>query len=125
MLHLIRLTEARAIETPAAAMRTYASPSTPTRSTHAVWRTEVPADSSGPVHSVDTEHVVVVVSGELHATVDGESHTAATGDCLVLPAGSQRQLSGGSGGAITLTSAAAGSTATVGQGQPVSVPWAN
>jgi hypothetical protein len=89
-----RLTEARAIETPAPQCA-------PTQAldAHQVYacgvRPEVPADSSGPVHSVDTEHVVrrcpqASFTQRWTARVTRQT----TGDCLVLPAGSQRQLSG-------------------------------
>ena len=125
MSHLIRLPQTRTVETPAAVMRSYVTPSSQTTATHAVWRTEVPSNTSGPEHTVDTLHVVVVVSGELEAVVDGDIHQAGPGDCLVLPAGSQRRLTGGPEGAVTITSAIPGSTATVGDGTPVKVPWAN
>jgi len=125
MSHLIRLSQARTIETPAAVMRSFVTPSGHSSATHAVWRTEVPSNASGPVHTIDTLHVVVVVSGELEAVVDGEAHHVGPGDCLVLPAGSLRRLTGGPDGAVTITSAAPGSNATVGDGTPVRVPWAN
>ena len=46
------------IETPAASMRTYASPSADGAADVSVWRTEMAPDTSGPVHVIDTDHVV-------------------------------------------------------------------
>ena len=125
MSPLIPLPQARTFETPAAVMRSYVTPSGQTTAAPAVWRTDVPSDTSGPEHTIDTLHVVIVISGELEAVVDGATHHAGPGDCLVLPAGSLRRLTGGPDGAVTITSATAGSTATVGDGTPVRVPWAN
>ena len=61
------LADARVVATPAATMRTYASPSTAVPAPLAVWRTEVPSGTAGPLHVVDVDQVVVVVAGQLHA----------------------------------------------------------
>ena len=121
----LSLSEARAVETPAATMRTYASPSSSTPAPVAVWRSELPAGTSGPLHTVDVDHIVVVVEGTLVAEVDGVRHEVVTGDGIKLPAGSVRRLTGGDGTAVTVTAALPGSTARVGGGDPVPVPWAS
>jgi quercetin dioxygenase-like cupin family protein len=122
---LITLRGARTIETPAAAMRTYASPSADGTADVSVWRTEMQPDASGPVHVIDTDHVVVVLDGLLKAAVDGTVVEAGAGDGVLLPRGAARQLTAGPSGVITLTAARPGSTARAGDADPVPVPWAN
>ena len=120
----VRLLETRVAETPAATMRTYASPSTPAGADIAVWRTEMPAGATGPLHAIDTDQVVVVLEGDLSAEVDGRSCQVPVGDSLVLPARSQRRLTAGATGLVTLTASTPGARARVGDADPVVVPWA-
>jgi quercetin dioxygenase-like cupin family protein len=119
----VRLTDTRVVQTPAATMRTYASPSMPVAAPLAVWRTEMPAGGSGPAHTVDVDQVVVVVEGHLVAQVDGRRHEVPAGDCVVLPAGVERTLTAGEAGLVTLTASAPGATARAGAADPVPVPW--
>ena len=125
MQPLVTLTRARLIDTPAASMRTYTSPSADSPADISVWRTEMRPETSGPVHVIDTDHVVIVIDGLLRAVVDGTSVEASAGDCVLLPRGAQRQLTSGPSGVITLTAARPGSTARAGDADPVPVPWAN
>ncbi|WP_148616446.1 cupin domain-containing protein [Nocardioides rubriscoriae] len=122
---LTTLAGARVTETPAAAMRTYASPSADSTADVSVWRTEMKPDTSGPVHVIDTDHVVVVLEGSLRATVDGATVEAGAGDCVLLPRDAERQLVAGPQGVVTLTAAQPGSTARAGDADPVRVPWAS
>lgn len=119
----IRLDDARTTETPAATMRTYASPTTPVHADIAVWRTQMAGGASGPLHTVDTDQVVVVVEGRLSAEIDGHSCLVPAGDSVVLPAGVQRRLTAGEDGLVTLTASTPAATARVGDGDPVPVPW--
>lgn len=124
MTHL-KLAEVRSTETPAATMRTYTSPTTEVPSPLALWRTEMAAGTAGPVHTVDVDHVVVVLEGSLLAEVDGEQHVVAPGDALTLPAGSSRRLASGEDEPlVTLTAAQPGSAAQVAASEPVPIPWA-
>jgi quercetin dioxygenase-like cupin family protein len=105
--------------TPNARMQRYPG------SSLAVWRTTTAPGASGPLHHIDREHVVVVVAGQLSASVDGLEHLAGPGDAVVLPAGVARQLrNDGEVDLVTITAAIPGSTAQVGDGAPVAVPWA-
>ena len=119
----IRLADARVTETPAATMRTYAAPTMPGGADVAVWRTEMAAGASGPLHTVDTDQVVVVVQGRLSAEIDGSSSQVPAGDSVVLPAGAVRRLTAGEDGLVTLTASTPAATARVGDGDPVPVPW--
>jgi len=104
--------------TPNAEMRRYRG------DTVAVWRTTMQPGSAGPVHTVDREQVIVVLSGELTATVRDQTVLAGPGDALLLPAGVVRQLRNeGSGPTVTLTSAVPGGRAQVGDNDAVIVPW--
>ncbi len=120
----IRLEEARVVETPAATMRTYASPTTPTATEVTVWRTEMAPGVDGPLHAVDTDQVVVVVEGNLFAEIDGCRCDVPAGDSVLLPAGGQRRLTAGIAGVVTLTASAPGATARTGDAAPTPVPWA-
>ena len=123
MIHT-RIEEARVVTTPAATMRTYASPTAPAATDVAVWRTEMAPGVSGPLHAVDTDQVVVVVEGNLSAEIDGRRCDVPTGDSLLLPAGSLRRLAAGDSELVTVTASAPGATALVGDADPVPVPWA-
>ena len=87
--HHVPLVAARAVQTPAAAMRTYASPSGAASAQLSVWRTEMAPGTSGPWHSIDHDHVVVVLAGRLDAEIDGERVQAMPDDCVVLTAGAR------------------------------------
>ncbi len=118
------LSDAAVFETANAVMRTYASPTVGDNSV-AVWRTEMAAGAAGPLHATDVEQVVVVVEGRLEAVVDGVERILAAGDAVVLPPGTPRRLSNaGDGTVVTLTAAHPGAQATVGDADPVPVPWA-
>lgn len=104
--------------TPAAEMHRYPG------SAIAVWRTTSAPGTAGPVHRIDREQVLVVVEGTLSVAVDDAEVNAGPGDAVVLPAGAVRQLrNDGSVAVVTITSAIPGSTATMGVGDPVTVPW--
>lgn len=125
MSHHVPLEAARTVETPAAAMRTYASPSVAVSAELSVWRTEMAPGSAGPLHSIDRDHVAVVLAGRLEAEIAGEQVQALPGDCVVLTAGAPRRLTAGDAGVVMVTCAVPGSTATAGDADPVLVPWAN
>jgi quercetin dioxygenase-like cupin family protein len=122
-MSVTELSSASEIATPNATMRTYASPA------HggvdlAVWRTEMAPAARGPLHSVDTDQVLIVVEGELSLELDGTIHRLAAGDSALLPAGAVRRASNESARAlITVTASAPCAHAQVGEGDPVPVPW--
>lgn len=121
----IRLEDARVTSTPNATMHTYAGPTTGGTGV-AVWRTELPAGSSGPLHAISRDHVLVVLAGAVHVETEEGSSLLGVGDGFLLPAGVQRRITNPDPDvvAVTLTAATAGSTARVGDGDPVPVPWA-
>jgi quercetin dioxygenase-like cupin family protein len=123
-LTCVRLADTRQVATPAATMRTYASPSGPAAASVALWRTEMTDGAVGPAHTVSDDQVLVVMEGSLHAVVGGDEFTLGPRDAVVLPAEVERQLIAGPDGAVTLVASLPGSTARVGDGEPVPVPWA-
>ena len=125
MPSLIRFADTRVLATAAATMRTYVSPTSANESDISVWRSEMQPDTAGPAHSIDTDHIVVIVDGRLDAEIGGERVEAHPGDCVLLRAGTSRRLTAGPTGVTTLTVAVAGSTAAAGESEAVPVPWAN
>jgi len=120
----VPLSEARAVATPAATMRTLASPTTAPAMDVSVWRTELAAGSVGPRHAIDRDQLLVVLDGALRVEVDDAAYDVLTGDAVKLPAGAVRTIAATDGGpATTLTVGGPGALATVGDGDPVPVPW--
>ena len=120
----VRLAATRPVVTPAATLRTYASPSGPATASVAVWRTEMSAGAAGPLHTVREDQVLVVVQGPQSATVGEQNLDLGPDDAAVLPAGVARQVTAGPDGAVALVASTPGATARVGDGDPVPVPWA-
>lgn len=122
-LHLT-LDTARTVTTPAATMRTLASPTTSPALDRAVWRTDLPAAGTGPRHTVDGDQLVVVVEGAITVEVEDTRYDVVAGDAILLPRGSTRVIAASGGApATTVTVGTAEATATVGDGDPVPVPW--
>ncbi|MFC4588275.1 cupin domain-containing protein [Sphaerisporangium corydalis] len=95
---VIRRAESRRTETPNAVMTTFASP-TLGESGVVLWRVDMRAGQSGPVHAFDVEQVWTVLSGGASVLLDGEKPAAdgrrfvvGPGDTLVMPADVRRQL---------------------------------
>jgi quercetin dioxygenase-like cupin family protein len=120
----ISLDEARTVTTPSATMRTLTSPTAAPAMPVAVWRTELAAGASGPRHVINGDQFVVVLTGTLQVEVDGETHQIAAGDGIKLPADCARVIAATDDGpAVTLTVGEPDAQASVGQGDPVPVPW--
>jgi quercetin dioxygenase-like cupin family protein len=120
----VPLEAARAVSTPAATMRTLASPTTAPDLDVAVWRTELPEGGAGPQHAIDGDQLVVVLRGALRVEIDGTPYDVPEGDAVKLPAGAVRAIAATGGApATTLTVGRADARATVGDGDPVPVPW--
>ena len=116
---LTTLAAARDHTTPNATMRRYAG------ATIAVWRTEMAPGAIGPLHTIDREQTLVVVEGELTATIAGAVVVAQAGDAVSIPPGVERQLANhGAAMAVAVVAALPGGVARVGDGDPVVIPWA-
>ena len=120
----ISLDTTRTVSTPAATMRTLVTPSTSPAMDVAVWRTELPAGVAGPRHTIDGDQLVIVVGGTVSVELDDAPHEVCVGDALLLPGGVARVIAAAGGeAATTITVGHPGALATVGDGQPVQVPW--
>ena len=121
---LIDLDHTRCIATAAATMRTLASPTSDPAMPVAVWRTDLPAGSCGPEHTIDADQLVVVLSGAIDVRVGEHHHVVHAGDGIKLPSGVLRVVKAvDDAPAITLTVGGAGALATVAGREPVVVPW--
>jgi quercetin dioxygenase-like cupin family protein len=120
----ITLDSTRTVATAAATMRTLASPSTSPAMDVAVWRTDLPAGSTGPRHRIDGDQLVTVLSGALEVLIDDAAYQVGPGDAILLPGGATRVIAAaGEEPASTLTVGNPNALATVADGQPVPVPW--
>jgi quercetin dioxygenase-like cupin family protein len=88
----VRAAEGRRTETPNATMTTLASPTLGPTAGLSLWRVEMEADATGPLHAFDSEQLWTALAGELTITVDGAATDLAAGDTIVIPAGLERQI---------------------------------
>ena len=119
----VTLDTARTVSTPAATMRTLASPTTTPELDVAVWRTELAAGTPGPRHTIDVDQLLVVLTGSVRVDIGETSYDVGAGDAVKLPGGAVRVITPTDGAATTLTVGRAGAHARVGDGDPVPVPW--
>ena len=119
---LVQAKDATVHETPNASMHTLAAPSVGSTEL-ATWIVEMEPGSSGPMHSTDHEQVWVVLEGALVATLEDGSDEASVGDSVILPAGTDRQISTEEGLRAIVSTVAKANVRTEAQGtQPL--PWA-
>jgi len=120
---VIRYGQTRRFETPAGVTTTLASP-TLGGASRPIWRVEMPAGSTGPVHTIDTEQIWTVLSGGAEVRVGAAALHVGEGDTLVLAPDAERQVAADSErGLIAIVTSAAGSMAPAG-GKRVQPPWA-
>jgi quercetin dioxygenase-like cupin family protein len=91
-----------------------------------LWRVEMAAGSSSPLHEMDVEEVFLGTEGSAVADVDGHRTTVSAGDCLILPAGTPFTLTVGPDGPFrAIACMPAGGQATMLPGGATFVPpWA-
>jgi len=90
--NLVRAGHARQTETPNALMTTLASPSQGPTVTLSMWRVEMRAGQQGPPHVFDTEQIWHLLAGQAQVSVGTEQLMLSPGDTVVLPAGTERQV---------------------------------
>jgi len=91
-MSVIRRAERRRTETPNAVMTTLASPKQGGAG-QAVWRVDMRAGQTGPLHAIDTEQVWTVLDGAAVVELDGRRHPVGPGDTVVIPADTPRRVS--------------------------------
>ncbi|MFI5936551.1 cupin domain-containing protein [Actinoplanes sp. NPDC051494] len=88
------------------------------------WRLEVEAGVAGVPHRVSKEEVLLGLTGELTATIDGRAERLRAGDVVLVPAGSTFGIDNSSGGpASAWVTTSVGLTATLDSGEAISPPW--
>jgi mannose-6-phosphate isomerase-like protein (cupin superfamily) len=90
---LIRAAAMRRTETPNAVMTTVASPTQGPTSGLSVWRVSMRRGQQGPPHVFDAEQVWHVVVGRVQIEIDDVGVSLTSGDAVVVPAGTIRQVS--------------------------------
>ena len=90
--NLARAGQARRTETPNALMTTLASPSQGPAATLSMWRVEMRAGQQGPPHVFDTEQIWHLLTGQAQVSIGTEQLVLSPGDTVVLPAGTERQV---------------------------------
>lgn len=121
---LASLPRARSATTAAATMRTMTSPTSTPQMPTAIWRTDLSAGTSGPEHTIDSDQFVVVLNGAIEVRIGGEDHLVGEGDGIKLPSGLSRVITPANGSpASTITFGEPNAHATVGDNDPVLVPW--
>lgn len=123
---VIRTTETRRIQTPAATMTTLASP-TLGGAERPIWRVDVAADApSGPRHLIDVEQIWVFTAGAATVELAGEKFTVHAGDTVVVPADAERTFAPDpvTGFSAIVTAQAGGTAWTLPrEGDGVVPPW--
>ena len=89
---VIRDSQARRTETPNATMTTLASP-TLGQAALSMWRVDMTAGATGPLHGIDAEQIWTVISGYAAVEIDGVTADLAVGDTVVIPADVPRRFS--------------------------------
>lgn len=89
------------------------------------WRLDVAPGTIGVPHRVNREEVLLVLTGELTATLDGAGATARAGEVVFVPAGSLFALDNASDAPATAwVTTTIGLEATLADGSSISPPWA-
>ena len=88
------------------------------------WRVELPAGSVGVAHTITREEIFCVLSGTLRVTLDGAPSVVASGDVVVLGAGSTVSLDNpGDSLATGWVTTSVGLQAELGDGTRITPPW--
>ena len=88
------------------------------------WRLDVAAGTTGIPHRVSREEVLLVLSGELTATIAGTAATLRAGEVAFVPAGALFGLDNSSAGPATAwVTTSVGLEATLPDGSAISPPW--
>jgi quercetin dioxygenase-like cupin family protein len=82
----------RRTETQNAVMTTFASPTQGDASVLSMWQVDMRQGQRDPDHTVDSEQIWHVTSGELAIAIEQETMRLAAGDTLVVPEALPRQV---------------------------------
>lgn len=88
------------------------------------WQLAIPAGLEGVAHRPSREEVLLVLSGELHVTLDGLATPLQPGDVVLVPAGSELRVDAGPDGATAWVTTTPGMEAVMNDGTKIAPPWA-
>lgn len=89
------------------------------------WQLQVPAGLKGAAHRPTREEVLLLLAGELTVTIDGTATDLAAGDVVLVPAGSELRVDGGTTEATAWVTTTPGLEAVLADGSRITPPWAN
>jgi quercetin dioxygenase-like cupin family protein len=92
MEHVVKRADARTTITPNATMTTLASPTLGATSGRSLWLVDMTAGATGPLHIFDTEQIWTLLDGNAAIEIAGVNHPLDTGDTVVIPAETKRQV---------------------------------
>ncbi|MFI7544066.1 cupin domain-containing protein [Actinoplanes sp. NPDC049599] len=120
---VIREQDAVRHELHGAAFHSYVAPSSGSRELCA-WRLDVAAGTTGVPHRVNREEVLLVLTGELTATIGDNRTTVRAGEVAFVPAGALFGLDNVSDApAAAWVTTSIGLEATLADGSLISPPW--
>ena len=123
---IVRTSETRLSQTPAATMTTLASP-TLGAADRPIWRVEVAAGApDGTRHVIDVEQIWVITDGGAAVELAEETFALRAGDTVVVPAGAERRFTGdpATGFSAIVTAPAGGRAWTLPrEGEGIVPPW--
>jgi quercetin dioxygenase-like cupin family protein len=89
------------------------------------WQLRVPAGLTGAAHRPTREEVLLVLDGDLTITLDGMAADLVAGDVVLVPAGSELRVDGGTSDATAWVTTTPGLEAVMADGSRIAPPWAN
>jgi len=122
-MSVIREQDAVAHQLHGATFNSFVAPSSGS-SELCAWRLEVAPGTPGVPHRVSREEVLLILGGELTATIDGVGTAVRSGDVVLVPAGASFALDNTSGAPATAwVTTTVGLEATLADGSSISPPW--
>lgn len=88
------------------------------------WQLTVPPNLPGVGHRPSREEVLLVLTGELHVTLDGTTSVLPAGGVVLVPANSELRVDSGPAGATAWVTTTPGLQAVTADGTRLTPPWA-
>jgi quercetin dioxygenase-like cupin family protein len=89
------------------------------------WQLRVPAGLTGAAHRPTREEVLLVLDGDLTITLDATATDLVAGDVVLVPAGSELRVDGGTSDATAWVTSTPGLEAVMADGSRIAPPWGN
>ncbi|MDT0465227.1 cupin domain-containing protein [Streptomyces gibsoniae] len=121
---VVRSSEAVTHEMHGARFVSYAAPRTGSKELCA-WRTEIPAGTEGPVHTVTREEILHLLGGELLIALDGRAERITAGDTVIVNSGTALGVRNPTDEvAVLWVTTSVGLEAELADGTRIAPPWA-